>query len=152
MATTYSAREIADWFIAWAENIDAEVSNLKLQKILYYAQGNYLARTGTPLFADQVQAWGHGPVVPDVYHSYKQFGPRAIDPDTALDDSFDWGKYRDVEQFLLEMWNRYGSLAAWALRERTHKEAPWVDAFDAGYNVCITQDAMRTFFTENVGA
>ena len=40
----YPALTIAKWFIAWAEAEDEELSNLKLQKLLYYAQGHYLAR------------------------------------------------------------------------------------------------------------
>ena len=60
----FRAREIAEWFLAWAEDIEADISNLKLQKLLYYAQGHYLARTGVPLFDDVIQAWAHGPVVP----------------------------------------------------------------------------------------
>ena len=74
MSARYSAELIARWFAAWAEAEDAEVSNLKLQKLLYYAQGHQLAERGTPLFDDEIQAWSHGPVVKDVYHRFKGFG------------------------------------------------------------------------------
>ncbi len=74
--TTFRARDIARWFIAWAENVDAEVSNLKLQKLLYYAQGHRLGATGEPLFSDPIQAWAHGPVVAEVYHAYKEESDR----------------------------------------------------------------------------
>jgi len=44
----YSAELVARWFAAWAEAEDAEVSNLKLQKLLYDAQGHHLAERGAP--------------------------------------------------------------------------------------------------------
>ncbi|MFD2419431.1 Panacea domain-containing protein [Amycolatopsis pigmentata] len=71
MCAHYNASTVAKWFVAWAEADDeATLSNLKLQKLLYYAQGHYLALTGRPLFDDEIQAWSHGPVVPAVYRQW----------------------------------------------------------------------------------
>ncbi|MDO3348699.1 Panacea domain-containing protein [Mycobacteroides abscessus] len=141
------AMDVARWFVAWAENIDAEVSNLKLQKLLYYAQGHHMAVNGTPLFSDDLQAWAHGPVVPSVYHAYKKYNRGPIDPDEALGDDFDWGDFRDIENFLIDIWDRYGALAAWALRERTHREAPWRDAFNEDTRgTVITKDSILEYF------
>jgi uncharacterized phage-associated protein len=87
-APPYAALTIAKWFIAWAEAEGEELSNLKLQKLLYYAQGHHLAERHQPLFTEQIQAWSHGPVVPQVYHEYKSCGSSSIVlPDT---DSFSW--------------------------------------------------------------
>lgn len=52
---TFRASDIARWFIAWAENVDAEVSNLKLQQLLYYAQGHRLGEKEHPLFGDAIR-------------------------------------------------------------------------------------------------
>ena len=146
-----SARDIARWFIAWAENIDADVSNLKLQKLLYYAQGHHLADTGQRLFKEEIEAWGHGPVVPEVYHEYKGYGSNPIDPNEALDMFFDWDDYKPVEKRLLDTWDVYGSLAAWALRNKTHTEAPWREAFETGaYNEVITTERLQRFFESGV--
>ena len=82
-APPYAALTVAKWFIAWAEAEGEELSNLKLQKLLYYAQGHHLAEAHQPLFAEQIQAWSHGPVVPQVYHEYKNCGSSSIVlPDT----------------------------------------------------------------------
>lgn len=64
----YSALDIAEWFLYYNRSImeeyDAEyISNLKLQKLLYYAQGCYLALRDKSLFCDNILAWKHGPVV-----------------------------------------------------------------------------------------
>lgn len=144
-----TAREIADWLLAWAEHNDAPVSNLKMQKLLYYAQGHHLGDHDEPLFHDDLQAWAHGPVVPSVYRAFKTSGNEPIDPDDALGDDFDWGDYRDVEAHLIKVWNTYGHLEAWSLRERTHREAPWQDAFEDGVrNIIIPKDELKKFFAD----
>ena len=123
-APEYQALTIAKWFIAWAEAEDEELSNLKLQKLLYYAQGHYLAERGKPLFADKLQAWAHGPVVPQIYHAYKRFGDSTIvlqQSDPFMWDEVDAG----TASFLVKVWNTYGGLAAGRLRNMTHEEPPW---------------------------
>lgn len=146
--TTHTARQIADWFLAWGQHNDAPLSNLKLQKLLYYAQGHYLGAHGAPLFHDDIEAWAHGPVVCSIYHDLKQFGNGPIDVDAVLGESFSWDDFRDVEDDLMRVWNTYGKYEAWALRNRTHREAPWKSTFEHGMKyLVIPQDAMREFFS-----
>lgn len=49
------------------------ITHLKLQKLVYYAQGLYLAYFNKPLFTQSVEAWRHGPVVNDLYHIFKPY-------------------------------------------------------------------------------
>ena len=83
MKANHTAVDVARWFIshnhvkAMLDEAD-DISNLKLQKLLYYAQGAVLAITGSPLFDDDIVAWEHGPVVPTVYHLYKHNGRNGI--------------------------------------------------------------------------
>lgn len=83
----YSALDIAKWFLNYnlfLRNVDNEdtddISNLKLQKLLYYAQGCYLAMYDAPLFKEDIVAWAHGPVVREVYDEYKAYGSGGITP------------------------------------------------------------------------
>ena len=48
-----------------------DLTNMKLNKLLYFAQGYYLKKYGRPLFDNAIEAWEHGPVVPEVYSAYK---------------------------------------------------------------------------------
>jgi uncharacterized phage-associated protein len=149
MSAPYSATTIAEWFIAWTEEVDeARLSNLKLQKLPYYAQGHYLASTGSPLFGDEIQAWSHGPVVPNVYHEYKDFGRGDIS--LSGDDSVQWNEVdAKTTEFLMKVWNTYGGLAAWRLRSMTHEEAPWLDQFNrGGRNLEISDDSLERFFED----
>ncbi|SDM90235.1 Panacea domain-containing protein [Allokutzneria albata] len=147
MSAKYDATTIAKWFIAWAgEAANASMSNLKLQKILYYAQGHHIARYGQPLFVDEIQAWSHGPVVPTVYRRFKQFGADEIELDEF--DEFAWDDVdEETAQFLMLIWNTYGGLAAWRLRNMTHDEDPWKHHFvDGERNLVITVDSLYEYF------
>ena len=72
-----TAENVAKWFLirnATEEENGADgISNLKLQKLLYYAQGCTLALKNAPLFDDPIVAWQHGPVVESIYHKYKSY-------------------------------------------------------------------------------
>jgi uncharacterized phage-associated protein len=123
-APPYPALTIANWFIAWAEAEGEELSNLKLQKLLYYAQGHHLEQRRVPLFSDPIQAWSHGPVVPQVYHQFKSSGSSSIE--LSPSDPFTWDEVDPVtSEFLSKVWNTYGGFSAGRLRNMTHEEPPW---------------------------
>jgi uncharacterized phage-associated protein len=147
MAAKYTATLIASWFTAWAEAEDAEVTNLKLQKLLYYAQGHHLANYGTPLFDDAVQAWSHGPVVHNVYRRLKHFGSDHVV--LTDDDDFTWDQVdEETSDFLIQVWNAYGHLAAWKLRNMSHAAGPWRRHFTQDERfIVIPQDEIREHFT-----
>ena len=62
-----NAQDVANFFIGRFQEAQDPVTNLKLQKLLYYAQGWYLAFFDEPLFDERIEAWLHGPVVPPIY-------------------------------------------------------------------------------------
>jgi uncharacterized phage-associated protein len=146
----YPALTMAKWFIAWAEAEDEELSNLKLQKLLYYAQGHYLAEYGRPLFTEQIQAWSHGPVVPTVYYEYKDSGSSNVHlPDS---DPFEWDHVDPgTAEFLSKVWNTYGGYSAGRLRNMTHEEKPWQDHWrDGEVGAQIPRDEIREFFSRQL--
>ena len=57
------------------------MTNLRLQKLLYFGQLWSLRENGEPLFEDEIEAWPYGPVVPAVYHAYKSYGNNPIPDD-----------------------------------------------------------------------
>lgn len=124
-----TAKKVAEWFVNWAESSEepSDVTNLKLQKLLYYAQGHHLGAHGAPLFAEPIQAWSHGPVVPVVYQAYKRFENAPV---KSVDDEFSWMEFTDDDmEFLSTVWNTYGRYSAWQLRNMTHSEMPWMKHF-----------------------
>ena len=145
----FTARQIAEWLVAWAEETeDAEITPLKLQKLLYYAKGIFMQSSGgVPLFTDRMEAWAHGPVVVDMYHELKEYTKNPIDPEQFVTEEFDWDDYREVEESLIETWDKYGPYSAWALRNKTHTESPWKKNFrDDSRGIEISDADIKEYF------
>jgi uncharacterized phage-associated protein len=84
MNSVLSCFDIANYFIWLANETGSFVSNLKLQKLVYYAQAWHLAIHETALFEEDFEAWVHGPVIPVLYQKYKQFSWQPIDENVSL--------------------------------------------------------------------
>lgn len=139
------ALTVVNYFLALQEAEDAgdALTNLKLQKLLYYSQAYHLGATGEPLFPEKVEAWQHGPVVPDVYHSFKAHGANPI----PLAEGFETSTIDEpIQQHLNEIWELFGQFSAWKLRNMTHAEKPYVDAFANGPNTEISHQSLIDFF------
>ncbi|MGA1282896.1 MAG: Panacea domain-containing protein [Prochlorothrix sp.] len=136
-----SCREVAEYFLSLADEDAGDlISNLKLQKLVYYAQGFHLALFDEPLFAEPIEAWTHGPVVPDLYRAYKEYGAGSI----PRPEEINFEIYTDEQQELLdEVYAVYGQFSAWKLRNMTHGEAPWRLC---NPNETITHKSLKEFF------
>lgn len=145
MMRQHSASQIARWFLAYNRNQAADegaeyISNLKLQKLLYYAQGSFLAVTDKPLFSDEIVAWQHGPVVESVYHEYKANGSNGI----VFEEDFDFSQFtREENELLAEVYRTFGQYSAWKLRNMTHQEMPWCST---AQNAVISTDKIKEYF------
>lgn len=123
--------EIEKFFIIKGQEFREEednlrISPLKLQKLMYYAQGWTHAFTGHDLFKDDFQAWIHGPVIPEVYHKYKPNGSRKIEQnfDTKIEDL---NLSNSQLSILHWVWEKYSKFEAKFLEDLTHMEFPWVE-------------------------
>jgi uncharacterized phage-associated protein len=137
-----SCHDVAKYFLSLEdENAGDLISNLKLQKLVYYAQGFHLALYDEHLFPEHIEAWTHGPVVPSLYHQYKEYGAGPIPKPENIDfELFD----PRVRELLDEVHAVFGQFSAWKPRNMTHEEPPWRDVADnAGL---ITQRAMKDYF------
>ena len=64
----YAAVDIANYVVNYVKDHGEHISNLKLQKILYYIQAAFLCEKGKGCFSDPIMCWRHGPVVQSVYN------------------------------------------------------------------------------------
>jgi uncharacterized phage-associated protein len=104
--------ELANYIIA---KYSGEITPLKLQKLMYYCYVWQLV-SGDKRFDASFEAWPHGPVEPDVYHKYKEFGS----------DFIPAGPLVPLEEPLLDfILDSYGVFSARELSKTTHLEAPW---------------------------
>lgn len=128
-----------------------EISDMSLQKLLYYAQGVNLIVNNQVIFSELCQAWKHGPVYPVIYDKYKNYGADIIPPCELCinyDDLLD-KKERDVIDLVLHSFGRYNGSV---LRNFTHKEDPWLNerVLYEDDEICtneISIDSMREYFT-----
>lgn len=116
---------VANSFILLDDQNEGDgLTNLKLQKLVYYAQGFHLAIFDAPLFSENIEAWTHGPVVPDLYQSNKQYGRNSVP--LVEDFTFDVLS-KDEFDLIEEVYRVFGQFSAWQLRDMTHEESPWVN-------------------------
>lgn len=118
-----TAQDVAQYFLQQAnEGEDTGISNLTLQKLLYYAQAFHLAMFDRPFFEDDFYAWTYGPACPEIYHRYKAFGAGPI----VVQFNAPTQEFTPEQQALLEEVGQvYGQFSARQLRDMAHEDAPW---------------------------
>jgi uncharacterized phage-associated protein len=135
--------DVAAYLLSKADIEEGDgMTHLKLQKLLYYCQGFSLVLLKEPLFENVIEAWAHGPVVPDVYYEFKRYGNGIIDSigpgsASALSDN--------KRELIDEVYDVYGGYSASKLRNLTHNERPWIEA-ENRIDTTITQNTLRGFF------
>lgn len=130
----YTPQHIANYFLDRAAKEGSQITQMKLQKLVYIAYGWALALTGRRLFDEPIEAWEHGPVIRSLYDEFKRFGGDAIKgraTEFNLDD-FDISEPRvpeddaDTVLILDKVWAAYRRFSGWQLRQKTHEPGtPW---------------------------
>ncbi len=138
---SYRAAAVANSLLemAWSEN--KTISPMKIQKLVYFAHGWHWALTNKPLIDERVQAWTYGPVIPSLYHGFKEYGTSSITdllsasmPEPAgRKISLGYPKVPSGDQYVTALldriWEVYGPLTAIQLSNMTHAEnGPWKTA------------------------
>lgn len=118
-----TADEVADYILRFAHAKGDLITNLKLQKLIYYAQAWYLALYDKPLFQEPLEAWVHGPVQPALYRRFKKYAWNPIEHDTQKPKLSE-----RVEEHLSEIMAVFGDYSAYTLERMVHSEEPWIKA------------------------
>ena len=145
----YPVAQIANQLLIYAADNGGELmTNMKLQKMLYYQQGFHLAYFGTPLFDEDIEAWMYGPVVPSMYEKYKGYGRNGIEPDRTMQFTFE--KKNELALFN-EVCKVYGAYSAIGLMNMTHDETPWKSTPTGEGEVhIIAKEKMQSFFKKRL--
>lgn len=132
--------DVANYFSWLAGTLSSYVTHIKLQKLVYYAQGFHLALYDEPLFAEDIKAWDSGPVAPVLWREYTFYGYSPI----PVPDKFDISIYSEREIVLLNgVYSKFGHLDSFRLAQITQREHTWINAYPQGV---ITQEAMKKYF------
>lgn len=116
MHKIYDAEIIAKWII---NKIHPEP--LKLQKLLYLAQGYSYAFYDRPLFHDELEGWVHGPVVRDVYNMFREYQYNCIDISFNIEELD-----KEAEEILEYIIKRFGKYDSKYLEKLSHGQEPWI--------------------------
>lgn len=165
MATPYNPKAIANYFLNKRKERGLKpVTQMKLHKLVYFAHGWHLAFWGKPLIDEMVEAWEYGPVVPTLYHEFKEYGAKEI-PRLATDwdpDSMDWYITHGIDasdtllpKFLDRIIAVYGNRSAVELSALTHVDgSPWkqtVEKYPRIRHVDIPNDLIQEYFEKKLG-
>ena len=123
----YNVIDISSYIIEYSNEIGSPVSNLKLQKLLYYSQAAMLVELGQKCFDSKIMAWEFGPVVVEAYQHYKEYGRDVIpnQEDCKVVDS-----YSQIRN-------------PFELVRKTHEEDPWKNT---DLNQEIECDEIRKYY------
>lgn len=135
-----SALVLAEIVIAKFHDEGESISQLKLQKILYYIKGWSLYIEKQARFPETLEAWDYGPLVYSVRQAYGRFGRGALALEHAI--------YPADDLLIDAVIQAYGSYPAERLMALTHQDAPWRDHYRCGQDhTPIPDEALMAFFT-----
>jgi uncharacterized phage-associated protein len=156
---------VANYFLDLASENKKTLGPMKLQKLVYYAHGWNLAIKNVALIDECVEAWEYGPVIPSIYHAFKQFGSGPITEKATKLEFVDSDSFRIVTptiedpetmQFLKTIWEGYGDLSAMRLSNMTHQpDSPWSEIYAANRGrkgVDIPDSKIRDYFVSQSAA
>jgi uncharacterized phage-associated protein len=144
------AKHVARWFLNHADREAGEaLTQLKLQKLVYYADAWFLANFDRPMITDDFEAWAHGPAVRALYAKYRGRGWESLPPENGQMPPM------EVNGFLTSLYKEYGQFSAKKLEQMTHEELPWKEARgnlapEAASSKVISKLTMRNFYAKRL--
>ena len=145
MAMT-NAKTVSNFFIEIAnkDEYGDGITNLRVNKLLYLAQGHYFARSGQQLFEDDFEAWKYGPVIPSIYQRYRDYGRNPI---SEVDQDYNFEAFTPAElEVLLDVIRVYGKYSTSALVDFTHcADSPWAQSYGSS-NQTISKESIESYF------
>lgn len=128
----YTPQHIANFFLIRAKNQGLEITPMDLLKLVYVGYGWCLSLLGAKLFNEPIEAWGFGPVIPSIYHEFKDFGPKPINRlsinviydeyDNVPDITIPVVEDTDFIQVLEKVWETYKNKTPFQFSSITHEK------------------------------
>ena len=140
----YSAMDFAKYIINLCTNLGNSISDLKLQKVLYYIQLAFILNLGEYAFQEDMEAWPYGPVVREVYDNYSCYGSTKICLQYQDTDVFERDELNVIHGVLYNCMNK----DAWDLVSMSHVQGgPWdlVYKNGLGYKKVIPKDYIAKY-------
>jgi uncharacterized phage-associated protein len=140
----YNVLLVSKYIINHCNQRDMPISNLKLQKLLYFVQAEFLVSTGNACFPEEIEAWDFGPVVPEAYHKYKVFGSLNI---PAMGHTMEFEIAEQARRLIDGIVDALAQYPASQLVEITHRQRPWKAVYSPYTRNVISKASIKEFFT-----
>jgi len=148
-----SVHAVADYFFTKVDVCSGDsITNLKLQKLCYFAQAISLVERNKPCFSEPIEAWAHGPAIPILYRRFKQYRWQSLDPTDRKYNS--WKQLTDDDrEFLDSIWDKLSSFSGRTLERIAHAHEPWRKAYGdtplgERCEIEITDNDMKKFYKQ----
>lgn len=142
----YTANQIAIYIVNYCNEKGFDITNLRLQKLLYFVQASFFSRYKKPCFSDDFEAWEFGPVVAEIYHKYKFFGSRQIlfFPFWIETEGQEINKNDEIViSKVLDYLEPYPTMQ---LVDISHHQDPWMKARESDSKI-ISKESISEFFS-----
>lgn len=148
----FKATTIANEIVRQCHKNGFDVSNLKLQKLLYFVQAYSLAEFDEPIFSQKIEAWEYGPVIPEVYQYFKIYGPNPIPENhyfSRIDQSERSSLTSNAKTSVSEILKQLGSLDAFELVKISHEDgSPWHQVYNAKVSgIEISRQSIKDYYS-----
>lgn len=124
----YHAVTVANRFLHLAQELGSSLTNMQLQKLVFFAHGVHLGAYGRPLVEESVKAWTFGPVIPQLYNKLRKYGNGYVD--NLLESTPEDMQRLDADKYALSainlVWQKFGRFSGSKLSAISHMPgSPW---------------------------
>lgn len=156
----YDVLDVSRYIISYSNKMDYGISNLKLQKVLYFCQAYFLIQTGHPCFNEKIEAWDFGPVVPVAYKEFKKFAGMDI-PTMYSHIVFNGNEFfsgiervdfkeicisNDDRTLIDKVVDKFSEYSSTDMVKLTQHQTPWIDAINSYQSNEITNKSIFEYF------
>lgn len=135
------------------ENIVIGLTQLQLQKLVYFIEGIYLVYTDNELINEKVEAWQYGPVYPTMYTHYSKYNDKIIDYNdikVKLDEMIELTQDEKLMKVISYVYDNYAYYTGGQLVDMTHeKGTPWEKVYNKNVpNIEIPKEKIKEYFNQ----
>lgn len=161
---SYNVMDVSRYIINYSNKKDYSISNLKLQKLLYFIQVYFLVKHGKECFGSTIEAWAFGPVVPEAYREFKRFGGGEIPPVKSWFVFEEEGRLWSVRRIeyddkairkrdkrrINQVVDLFANYSSSDMTELTLNQAPWEAAYKKAPGSAIQNESLNVYFSQNI--
>lgn len=143
----YNIIDLSNYIIQYCQKNKYSISNLKLQKLLYFIQAQFLVQYDKPIFNNAIEAWDFGPVVPEAFDYFKMFGSSEIKLPKLIAKKATQKITMHDQKIIDAVLNQCAYHSPSYLTRLTIHQTPWLNNYKKPYDKTIPNEEIRNFFS-----